>query len=147
MGQLYSLGKVHEWCLISCGLLRDELLLIWSEIKFLPVGPRIPWHALAITHNTLASSFAQARTAQSLFVFLLKKNSNSLVKYEVFYCNQIEQTLAMNIQTRSWKSGHKHRLCTFTVCFQCNTHKYLLLFHRVNIQLSHTKTEGQQQRR
>lgn len=56
----------------------------------------------------------------------------------MFYCNQREQTLTMNIQTWTWKSEHKHRLCTFTVCFQCNTHKYLLLFHRVNIQLTVT---------
>lgn len=84
------------------------------------------------TQNTLAHPGNCALTLKTSHVFF------SIVKYNVFYCNWKEQTLAMNIQTRSRKSEYKHSLYTFTVWFQCNTHKYLLLFHRVNIQLTVT---------
>ncbi len=87
------------------------------------IGPRILRQTLATTTH----------------VFFRK--SKSPVKYEVFYSNRKEQTLAMNIQTRSWKSEHKHRRYTFTVWVQFNTHKYLLLFQRANIQLT-DKKEG-----
>lgn len=38
-------------------------------------------------------------------------------------------------QSHGRKTEDKLRLCTFTVWFQCNAHKYLQ-FHRINIQLT-----------